>query len=291
MIARIVARRPMRYRRGADASLDRPAHVRAASALVWVGARLCVVQDDAAFLGVVDPATGLVDDVPLAAGPGGARTFDVARGNKRDKPDLEAAFALDDRLIALGSGGPIAARQVVVTWAPGAAPDTLARPRLFDALARALLPAGAALNLEGATVVGDEVWLANRGGDHGSPDAIARLPRDVFRRVLADEAFAPPPPRVDALALGAMGGVALHVTEIRAAGDRVWYTAAAEATGSFYDDGAVTGSIIGVLGGAHAELRGDKLEGLAIGAPTYACVDADDPDRPADLLELALDLT
>src|SRR5262245_36878490 len=101
----------MRYRGGADPSLDRPAHVRAASALAWIGERLVVVQDDAAFLGVVDPATGLVDDVPMAPGPGGARVFEPRRGNKADKPDLEAAFADGDRVIALGSGGPLPARQ------------------------------------------------------------------------------------------------------------------------------------------------------------------------------------
>src|SRR5262245_23667141 len=97
--ARIVARRPMRYRRGADPALDRAAHVHASSSLAWCGSRLIVVQDDAAFLGVVDPATGLVDDAPFDAGAGDVRQFSVARGNKRLKPDLEASVVLDGRVI------------------------------------------------------------------------------------------------------------------------------------------------------------------------------------------------
>ncbi|HTJ41455.1 MAG TPA: hypothetical protein VL463_05140 [Kofleriaceae bacterium] len=292
MRARVIARRPMRYARGADASIDRPAHVRAASALVWVGARLCVVQDDASFLGVVDPSSGLVDDVPFAAGPGGARTFDVARGNKRDKPDLEAAFALDDVLIAIGSGGPIDARQVIVTWRPGEDPRMLARPRLFAALARAIVGGDQSLNLEGATRVRDEVWIANRGGDRGSADAIARWPRSVFDQILADETFAPPAPSVETIELGAIDGVPLHLTEIRTYRDRVWFTAAAEATDSFYDDGANRGSAIGTLDRGYAILEDtrEKIEGLAVSAQIFACIDADDPSVPAALLELQLDV-
>jgi hypothetical protein len=299
--ARIVARRPMHYRGGADASLDRPAHVRAASAIVWCGARLVVIQDDAAFLGVVDPATGLVDDVPMAAGPGGVRLFGVARGNKRDKPDLEAAVVLGARVIAIGSGGPHAARRVIVTWTPGAdaAPETRPRAAMYDALARAILPAGTSLNLEGAALVGDEVWIANRGGDVAgaavSPDAIARWPRAVFERIVDDDAFVPPPPAVDLIALEPD----FHLAEISAIGDRVWFVAAAEATASYFDDGEVRGAALGVIGGgwtivtdADGAPAKEKIEGLAPvpgrADRLYGCVDADDPDRAAALLELEL---
>jgi hypothetical protein len=289
MIARITARRPMRYRGGADASIDRPAHVRSASALVWLGARLVVVQDDAAFLAIVDPLTGDADDVPFG---GPVRVFEERRGNKRDKPDLEAAFALGDTLVAIGSGGPLPARQVIVTWTPGTAPVVHARPRLFDVLARACAPAGGALNVEGACVVGDELWIAHRGGDRGAPDVLARWPRGVL-----DTDDAPPPPRVETIALGAIDGVALHLTDLAVIDDRVWFAAAAEATDSYYDDGEILGAAIGVLGGASTAIldeRGaparDKIEGLAPlrDGAILACVDADDPDRPADLLEIEL---
>ncbi|MGZ3477188.1 MAG: hypothetical protein ACXWUG_26785, partial [Polyangiales bacterium] len=50
----IRGRRELRYGLGADPSIDRPAHVRAASAVVRMGTRLAIVQDDASFLALVD---------------------------------------------------------------------------------------------------------------------------------------------------------------------------------------------------------------------------------------------
>ncbi|HRC57774.1 MAG TPA: hypothetical protein PKU97_17685, partial [Kofleriaceae bacterium] len=65
LTVRILRRTALRYRRGADVAMDRPAHVRASSALCRLGQALVVLQDDAAFVGVVDPDTGWVDDLPL----------------------------------------------------------------------------------------------------------------------------------------------------------------------------------------------------------------------------------
>lgn len=303
LAARVVRRRPLRWRGGADAALDRPAHVRAASGLTWLGDQLMVVCDDLLFLGVVDVATGLVDDVALpAAGP---RAFDARRGNKAGKPDFEATFALDDALWAVGSGGPLPARQVVARWRPGEAPTVIAVPALMAQLAAALVPAGGALNLEGAVVVGDAIWLANRGGDTSGPagvvtqDAIVRVPRARWHAAVAGAAIeVPAAQRHD---LGQLAGAALRFTELTRRGDAVVYLAAAERTTSFYDDGEVVGSALGVLGGAPAQPIVDehgaplvaKLEGLAF-VPTeptraFAVDDADDPDRPATLFELHVD--
>jgi hypothetical protein len=84
--ARVVKRTPLLYDRGADPALDRPAHVRAGSALVRLDTHtLAVVQDDASFLAVLDgvghaTATLHVRDMPLPA-PDGVRLFDDGRGN------------------------------------------------------------------------------------------------------------------------------------------------------------------------------------------------------------------
>ncbi|HYW51677.1 MAG TPA: hypothetical protein VE861_13775, partial [Gemmatimonadaceae bacterium] len=66
--ARIVRRVPMFYADGADAATDRPAYVRAASSMAWLGDRVALVQDDVNFIALVDPATGLADAVTLPAG-------------------------------------------------------------------------------------------------------------------------------------------------------------------------------------------------------------------------------
>lgn len=301
LAARIVSRRPLTYRRGADPSIDRPAHVRAASGLTYVGDALCVIQDDAAFLGVIDLATGLVDDTPLPARQG-RRVFESRLGNKPEKPDLEAAFGDGDTLIAFGSGGPLEARRVIVTWRPGNAPRVIDAGALLDAIATAALPGATSLNLEGAAIVGDAVWIANRGGDHAggdvSPDAIIAIERAAFHAHL--DGGPVPPLTVTIHDLGTLDGAALRFTDLATAPSGALYLASAEATTTFFDDGAVVGSVLGVIGGASAEIVDatgrrvhDKVEGVTL-VPgrrdrALAVVDADDPDRHADLLELALD--
>ncbi len=90
--ATMLGRRELVYSAGADPSADRPAHVRAASGLSWLGGRLCVLQDDANFIARVDLAGGSVEPLELPAGEGGLRLFDKTRGNKHLKLDLEACL-------------------------------------------------------------------------------------------------------------------------------------------------------------------------------------------------------
>ena len=80
--ARVVEARPLHYSLGGDVSEDRPAHVRAGSALGWAGGRIAVIQDDANFVAIVDPTSGQVDALALARGADGARCFDERRGTK-----------------------------------------------------------------------------------------------------------------------------------------------------------------------------------------------------------------
>jgi hypothetical protein len=323
--ARIVGRRPLRYRGGADALLDRPAHVRASSALCWVGDDLLVLQDDAAFLGLVDVTTALVDDVPLTAGAGGQRVFDARRGNKAEKPDFELAFGVRDGdrdlLVALGSGG-LAARQRVLQWRRGGAPGLTALPRLYEQL-RAAVVGEANLNFEGAAMIGEWVVLANRGGDgerpRCSPDALVWMQWSELAALLADPQGAPLPAlRVQEVELGGLIGSdgrehPLRFTDLSARANArerdgeaggLWYLAAAEQTVSFYDDGDVVGSALGVIDvrgdegialrfapieNERGEVGGDKVEGVCRGASAnrlWAVTDPDDPERAGELLEI-----
>ena len=60
-----------------------------------------------------------------------------------------------------------------------------------------------------------------------------------------------PPIRCD---LGVLDGATLRFTELATRGDDVLYLAAAERTSSFFDDGTVVGSVLGVLGRAAAPI-------------------------------------
>src|SRR4051794_24780273 len=107
--ARAVRAVPLLYAEGADAALDRPAHVRSASGIARVAGRIAVIQDDANSVALVNPPTGLARAITLPAGEGGVRQFDDLRGNKRFKLDLESCVLVRDgdgpgMLMALGSG-------------------------------------------------------------------------------------------------------------------------------------------------------------------------------------------
>lgn len=62
--AHVAQSAPRIYDGDADCGMDRPAHVRAASSLVYLIGRFALVQDDANFLALVDP------DAHCVRGPG-----------------------------------------------------------------------------------------------------------------------------------------------------------------------------------------------------------------------------
>jgi hypothetical protein len=168
---------PLRYRDGADASIDRPAHVRAGSSLARVGEELVVVQDDALFLALIEPSSGLARGVPLPAGKGGVRLFDDGRGNKNRKLDLEACVAVPDldsphgaeMLLAFGSGSKAPRERVVMARLGSAGESARETVRVFEApdlyalLRGAADFAGSDMNIEGAVFMDGTVRLFNRG--------------------------------------------------------------------------------------------------------------------------------
>ncbi len=318
LTARIAERRPLLYTAGASAHEDRPAHVRAASGIVWLGREMALVQDDADFVALVDPVTRAVRALPLRRGepaPGArvVRQFDDARGNKADKLDLEALFATDATLVGLGSGATPARRRALLI-------DGAAEARIVDAgdLYRALeaMPelAGSELNLEGAAPLPDgRLRLFQRG--NGDPararppvDATLDLPLAALLAYLRGEAPAPP---LDAgsvvqYQLGALAGARVTFTDAAhdPASGRLYYLACAERSPDAVRDGEVVGSVLGVFdeldGGGQlrfarlADREGRplaiKAEGLAFGGgAVHVVLDADDPARPSELCRLELD--
>ena len=175
LTARVLRRWPLLYCAGADPALDRPAHVRAGSGLAWIGGRLAVVQDDAHFLALIEPARGTVESIALPVGHEGQRQFDDVRRNKPWKLDLETCTAIDDDgnllLLAMGSGSTSWREQLLLL--PWSGPDPgevrLCRAPNFYAALREHVPfAGSELNLEGAVYLGSDVLrLLQRG--NGAP--------------------------------------------------------------------------------------------------------------------------
>lgn len=301
LCARVTSVRPLHYSDGADAREDRPGHVRAGSALAWVGGRLLVVQDDASFFALVDGAAVAAVALP---DQGGLRLFDDARGNKHHKLDLEAVIALPDRVVAFGSGST-AARERLVSFTEGQAPTVRSAGPLYARL-RDEAFSGSELNLEGACAIGDAVWLFQRG--NGAPRG-GVLPRDatawVDRRALEgflDGGPAPALRDVTAWDLGALDGVRLTFTDGAARRGALAFLAAAEASPDAVRDGPVRGVALGLLGpdgGRWARLEDasgapflGKAEGLAFDPAdpcrAFVVVDRDDPEAPAELCTVTL---
>lgn len=322
--ARIVRRIPMHYADGADPSLDRPGHVRAASSVTWLGDRLALVQDDANFVALVDPLTGLADAVTLPAGKDDARTFDVVRGNKKHKLDLEAMtrVPVDDGalLLAFGSGSKKRREQVLRLRFDGRGdrptpgdPDLIPLPDFYAALRGTPEFAGSDMNIEGALFLDGVIRLFGRGNGAAKDglhplDATCDIDWTALAAHLAqpDRDTLPVISRVTQYDLGDVDGIRYGFTDaIRATRTRVLYSAAAEASKDAENDGEVGGSSLGVLAsdghaaGAWAPVLdadgrpfGGKIEGLVLDPSdprrALVVVDVDDHTCPSELCEVVL---
>jgi hypothetical protein len=315
----VVSRRPLVYDAGADAALDRPAHVRAGSGLARAAGRLVVVQDDASFLALLSP-DGTVEPVTLPHAVEGRRQFEAALGNKYQKLDLEACTTLPDgRVLAIGSGSRTV-RTRIVLLAPGegdAPPVVTLRdvPALYAALGNERRFSGSQLNVEGAAVLADRGVLRLFQRGNGAPrdgfvpvNATCDLALGALLRHL-DDPDAPVPALHDIAQweLGEIGGTRLGFTDACAAADRVFFLAAAEASPNACDDGGVSGVVLGVTDGLAATgsarlarlVAPDgtpfamKAEGLSLDPAdpqhALAVLDVDDATRPAELCELRLE--
>jgi hypothetical protein len=282
-------------------------HVSAASGLVRAGSFLYVVMDDDLELGVFRAG----DNEPgrtIRLFEGELPPFNPER--KRQKPDLEALVLLpafenfpNGALLALGSGSrPNRRRSVLIAVdAQGAvhgAPKILDLSPLYDPLAGAF----AALNIEGAVIVGNQLCLFQRGNRRNSANAIARFPLSpVLDAVNGGCSGAIKPLAIHTVDLGGIDGVPFTFSDAAALPDgRMVFTAIAEDTDNTYDDGPCAAAAIGVVDGdgrlrslfrldapykvegIDARVDGDALRLLLV-------TDADEPTIPAILYSATLE--
>lgn len=285
----------VRPRRLLDVTPTRPGErpfVAAASGLCRLGDRLYVVADDEHTLAVF-PAE--------SSGPGQRLLLlkddaqDHAPLPKQLKPDLEAICELPSgALLALPSGSGPERRLGAVIQLRDGAPVLPARVLDFGPLFDRLAQETSDLNLEGAAVVGDALWLAQRG-NNATPNAL-------FEVALAgldagDQVHASAFRRTVPLPLGTLAGVALAPTDLCPLPDgRLLVCAVCEDTADSYADGPCVGAAIALVRPGQAPDRLEqlspthKVEGIvarptARGLLVSLVCDADDPARPSPLLE------
>lgn len=317
LVACLSRRRPLYYTSGADPREDRPAHVRAGSGLCWFAGKLCVVQDDANFLALLDLDGGGATALTLPPGIQGWRLFDDTRGNKRHKLDLESCVVVEEEgqevLLALGSGSTLAREQIIMVRSMAASGEPQVRcisaPELYAGLRAQADFSGSELNIEGAVLLpGGFLRLFQRG--NGAPEetlgpinATGDLSWPCLRRYLDRDGNPPLPEHVVQYDLGQVDGISLTFTDAALTSQgHLLYLAGAEDSPDVFQDGEVWGAALGLIqeDGARWTLLTDedgaplplKAEGLATlpGDPLLALVvlDADSPDQAAELCEVRL---
>ena len=305
---------PLQLRHLRDLNLAAPpepggaAHVASASGIVRRGDFIYVIGDDQLHLGVFrmsSPEPG--ETVRVLAGD----LPEEAEARSEVKPDLEALTMLPPfrghaygALMGLGSGSA-PERDRGFVWAldaDGSLRDAVRALDLAPLYAR-LRSDIEGLNIEGACVVGDRLWLMHRGNRGGTMNVVVELSLDrVMQSILGDARI--DPGELSAMRsydLGRLEGVELTFSDATPlGGDLLVFTASAEESGTGRD-GAIRGSVIGTIdsGGDVRRLRTIdrryKVEGVHASIDTgvmdllFVC-DQDDPAAPSPLLSAAMPL-
>lgn len=160
----VTSRQNLMYAAGADASIDRPAHVRAASNIVrWSNDRtksdlFAIMQDDANFVALFDRSTGKVSSITLPAGFKEKRQFQEE--TKKYKLDIEAAFVVNDEaqdsstLYCCGSGSSSKRENILTIQSNNKTPPQIINAsKLYERFRNEPAFSGSELNIEGLLLV------------------------------------------------------------------------------------------------------------------------------------------
>jgi hypothetical protein len=281
---------------------DQPAHLAAASGVVRRGDYVYVIGDDLLHVGVFRIA---------GAEPGALRRVlegelpQEASERKKHKADLEALTALPPfegaphgGLLGLGSGSKEGRdRAFFCPFAADGALDGEPRTIDFEPVYERLRGELERINIEGAAVLGDRLWLLHRGNKGPAPNAIAEFALADLARSLSGDLVVDPDElaTIRAYELGRLEDVPLCFSDAAALSDEaIVFSASAED-----DDGGVHGSVVGTIdrdGHVHRLRTIDrrwKVEGVHASVDTgvldllFVC-DQDDPETPSPLLSATM---
>ena len=285
----------------------RDPHMGAASGVVRRGDFAYVIADDELALGVFRIS---------GSDPGEARPVlpgslpDEESERKGAKPDLEALTALPPfkdtpygGLFGLGSGSDSEGnRDRGFFWAFAADGSLDGEPKVVDLspLYEMLREELGDLNVEGAAVLGDELWLFHRGNEGEAGNVVAEIElSDLAGSLTGDlDIDVAELKELREYDLGEMDGVALCFSDATALSEElVCFTASAEGE----EDGDIRGSVVGTISvsGEVRRLRTIdrqwKVEGVHAAVDTgvidfvFVC-DQDDEEVPSPLLTATMPL-
>jgi hypothetical protein len=287
----------------------RAAHVSAASGVVQRGDFVYVVGDDELALAVFEVSSEAPGHTERVLS--GELPSDPA-ARKGAKPDLEALTVLPPfenhpygALLGLGSGST-PTRDRGFLWGLGSDGSLHggAREISLAPLYSVLRERMDDLNIEGAAVMGDQLWLLQRGNGPRGENVVAELVLpEVMESLLRDRAVvAAELQGLRSYDLGTLEGAKLTFSDASPLGGQLLvFTASAEGSPDTYQDGEILGSVVGTI-----DLDGDvrrlrtidrkyKVEGVhatldtGVMTLTFVC-DQDDPDVASPLLSATMPL-
>lgn len=288
--------------------LDRHEGVRAASALVRLGERLIIGQDDSNFAAII--SEGKITALRLFDNVAGD-TYAPERNNKAEKPDIElgATFHVGGQEAAVLFGSGSTSRRMRAAWITEAGGALSAQNRdissLYQAAMRRLGIGPDVLNLEGCAPSGDKIVFFQRGNGAGSVNATFAVKQQTLEAALLEGRTiqASDIREVRRYDLSRFAPAGLGFSDATPLPDgRILFLAAAEDSPNTFDDGAILGSVLGVLD-TDGNLLGVtrvpdgpdgpyKLEGVTVlgveggVARVMAVEDADDPSKASVRLVL-----
>ncbi|MCU0428531.1 MAG: hypothetical protein MUF42_01040 [Cytophagaceae bacterium] len=115
------------------------------------------------------------------------------------------------------------------------------------------------LNIEGLSIGPKYTFLANRGNKSGAVNAVLSFSTPEYIEFIQGHTEGVPFPAVHPVALPDVKGVQACFTGLDECEGQLFFTASAENSSNAYDDGAVTGSLIGTLKVHETQQRGTKL--------------------------------
>jgi hypothetical protein len=303
---------PLELRKLRDLEVVRPAgserapYVAAASAVARRADFVYVIGDDELDLAVFSASTPGPGELHRALS---GELPDDPGERKDEKPDLEALTVLPPfegasfgALLGLGSGSR-RSRDRGFAWRLAADGSLAGDPEEIDLhpLYERLRDEVEELNVEGAAVMGGDLWVFHRGNDAESGNAVIELPLDeVMGSLRGDRSIdVSELRRIRAYELGELGGTRLCFSDAAAlTGEMIVFTASAEVEDDSAADGEIRGSVVGTIdaeGGVRrlrAIDRRWKVEGV------HAAVDAgvidlvfvcdQDADEPSPLLSATM---
>jgi hypothetical protein len=289
----------------APAQEGRPPHISGASGVVRAGNYIYVIGDDENHLAVF-PADGTEPGTWRRLFSGELPLDPKERGEH--KADLEALtllppFSLHPHggLLGVGSGsGGGGTRDRGFFWALNEDGSLRGVPAEIDLspVYTLLRDHIAELNVEGATVMGDSLWLLQRGNSELGNNVVAVLSlADVQESIDSDlEIDVEELHSVRPFELGMLNGVELTFSDVAPLGDgSLLFTASAEGEPDKGEEDEIKGSAVGIiqpdgsLGVVEPIETTHKVEGVEAwlndGMVDLLMVcDGDDPDEPSPLL-------